>query len=223
MDDLGDILARVEIAASNSATLAEQQSARQENLRAWIDAECKKAFDKIPTEYREADLKKLQCPVPVNEIGFCLRGKTGIGKTYAATAIAKAAYRRALSLEARQRDTDTSASRAGGLIWQTCPALLSRIRSSFRNQSGETEAEIIAQYARCAVLLLDDVGAEKQTDFSAAILYAIISERRNWRRFTIITTNQNLEEISAWEPRLASRLAEMAEISLPDIDRRLMR
>jgi DNA replication protein DnaC len=83
--------------------------------------------------------------------------------------------------------------------------------------------QVLKEIAGYRTLILDDLGAEKQTDFSAATLYAIIARRRNWQQLTIVTSNQTLEEINAWEPRLASRLAEFHPIRLPDIDRRIQR
>ena len=220
MDGMQELLAAVLEKAKNSPTEAELQRERQESTTEWVDAELLAAWSQIPTEYRDADIKKIP-KINLNEIGFCLRGSTGIGKTYAATAIAKAAYRRLIVADAAKRDGDTSRTRVGDFVWMSVPAVLSRIRSTFGHNATETESDIVGRFSKCPVLVLDDLGAEKQTDFSAATLYTIISERRNWRRFTAITTNQTLAEIATWEPRLASRLAEMETVDLPQIDRRL--
>lgn len=109
------------------------------------------------------------------------------------------------------------------LSWTSAPYLLARIRDTFRKKSGQTERDIIDECIDSRVLLLDDLGAEKQTEFTGSTLYTILSGRRNRRRYTIITTNQALGEIDSWEPRIASRMAEMIHVKLPDRDRRLER
>ena len=83
--------------------------------------------------------------------------------------------------------------------------------------------EVFREFTEYRTLILDDLGAEKQTDFSAATLYAILARRRNLQRLTIVTSNQTLQEINAWEPRLASRLGEFSTVRLPNIDRRIVR
>jgi DNA replication protein DnaC len=52
--------------------------------------------------------------------------------------------------------------------------LLLRIRTSFSERSTLTEDEIIDQYTAHALLVLDDLGAEKTSDFSITTLYLII-------------------------------------------------
>jgi len=105
-------------------------------------------------------------------------------------------------------------------MWVSTPSLMVRLRSTF-NGSGETEFGILNELTKAKILLLDDLGAENDSSFSASTLYAILSERRNRRRVTIVTTNKTLAEIHEWEPRVASRLGEFATIKLPDIDRRI--
>lgn len=151
--------------------------------------------------------------------GACFFGATGIGKTYAATALARRllrlcpiAYNQAEARWYYPRNT---------LAWTSAPYLLARIRGTFRRKSGPDETDIIDEYASSRILLLDDLGAEKRTEFAGSTLYTILSERRNHRRFTIVTANQTLDDIAAWEPRIADRLAEMQHVALPNRNWRL--
>lgn len=72
--------------------------------------------------------------------------------------------------------------------------LLDRIRSTF-NSDKESKQEIMAMLMKCDVLILDDLGAEKPSEFAAEFLYTIIDYRYStWRRM-VITSNCSNEEL----------------------------
>lgn len=128
-----------------------------------------------------------------------LRGNTGSGKTHLAAAIFK-------------EKPDYSNK------FISIPQLLLKIRSSF-NGNGETEEEIINKYTEAPLLVLDDLGAEKITEYSITTLYLIIDRRVNECKKTIITTNLSQQEIEeALGSRIASRFAGMVniKIAMPD-------
>lgn len=154
------------------------------------------------------------------EYGACFFGPPGTGKTYAATALA---YQVLFGLPIYRRHAYEDRWVMDGLplSWVEVPYLLVRIRDSYNRQGGQTERQIVDECVKAHVLLLDDLGAEKQTVFTGATLYSILSRRRNRRRYTIITTNQSLDQIDEWEPRIASRMSEMLHVKLPNRDRRL--
>lgn len=62
------------------------------------------------------------------------------------------------------------------VVFQSVPELLQRIRSTFGN-SKETESEIMSALLRCDLLILDDIGAEKVTDWVQDALFRIIDGR----------------------------------------------
>lgn len=73
------------------------------------------------------------------------------------------------------------------------------------------------------VLLIDDIGAEKPTDWVLETFYTLINIRYEKKLATIFTSNLNLEELgSRFGDRIASRIVEMSEIiKLEGKDRRL--
>jgi DNA replication protein DnaC len=128
-----------------------------------------------------------------------LRGNTGCGKTHLAVAMVR----------------DRNVFKA---LFITVPDLLLKIRSSF-NGGSESEDEIIGRYSEIPILVLDDLGAEKVSEFAIATLYIILDRRIRECRKTIITTNLSKEEIEAtFGARIASRLAGMEniKINMPD-------
>ena len=129
-----------------------------------------------------------------------LRGNTGCGKTHLAVAM----------IENKNYHD---------VRFITVPDLLLKIRSSFNNPSGVNEDEIIREYSEIPILVLDDLGAEKTSEFAITTLYIILDRRIRDCRKTIITTNLSKEEIEAtFGARIASRLAGMEniKINMPD-------
>lgn len=179
----------------------------------------------VPVEYQDADPEKVPTLASICrrdcKNGVYFMGVPGIGKTYAATALAKKLI--AAGMIYNNPVTGAWYYKAKELAWASTPYLLARIRSTFRQRSTETEMQIIDRMTWPDILVLDDLGAENKTEFTGATLYTIISERRNACKITIITTNQTLDDIDAWEPRIASRMSEMLAVRLPGKDWRMGR
>lgn len=85
--------------------------------------------------------------------------------------------------------------------------ILARIKSTYRRRGGETEEMVLNDLRNYPALVIDDLGAEAQSDFNYATLYEIVKERDEHNRATIVTTNLSLAEIDKLEPRMASRLS----------------
>ncbi len=126
-----------------------------------------------------------------------LFGPTGCGKTHLAVAIVR---------EQRQR-----------YLIVTVPDMLLKIRSTYNQDMSEEDA--IAVYASVPVLVLDDLGAEKASDFSVERVQIILDRRIRQCLRTIITTNLPWQAIEdTYGARIASRMASMVniKISMPD-------
>ena len=135
--------------------------------------------------------------------GMVLYGNTGCGKTHLAVSLMREM--------ARVGDKQQ--------WFETVPDLLLKIRSSFRDGASETEDKIVDRYSTIPLLVLDDLGSEKATEFAITTLYIILDRRDREMLDTIITTNLSLEEIGGrLSARIASRLSGMKniKINMPD-------
>ena len=135
--------------------------------------------------------------------GVVLYGNTGCGKTHIAVSL--------------MRETVKTSDKKQW--FETVPDLLLRIRSSFRDKASETEEEIVDRYATVPLLVLDDLGSEKATEFAITTLYIILDRRDREMLDTVITTNLSLAEIGEkLSARIASRLSGMTniKINMPD-------
>jgi DNA replication protein DnaC len=141
-----------------------------------------------------------------------ITGKTGCGKTHLAAAIVK-------EIPTETKYFWNGCGHIPGTVFITAPELLLKARSAFSDSAKMSEEAIIDYYSGCDLLCLDDLGAEKTTEYAITTLYLIIDRRIREERQTIITTNLSLDGIeSTLGARVASRLAEMKiiKINMPD-------
>jgi DNA replication protein DnaC len=134
--------------------------------------------------------------------GLLLTGSIGVGKTHLAVGILQAlvAERGATGLFCDYRD------------------LLKQVQNSYNRSVEATELEVLRPVFEAEVLVLDELGAAKPTDWVWDTVAHILNTRYNDRRTTIITTNYpNLPPgtASAATGRGAAREA-MREESLGD-------
>ena len=99
------------------------------------------------------------------------------------------------------------------VVFQSVPELLGRIRSTFGRESRESESEIMSALLDCDLLILDDIGAEKVTDWVSDVLFRIIDGR--YRKNMPILYTSNLKP-SALHDKLGGRIYDrIMETSLP--------
>lgn len=203
-----------------------------DNISRWKEPEEKPKPPKrihingLPSAYKDCSfetyqgndklIKDLSELIRKNEDSIVLRGNTGCGKTHLAIAIAKKIF------------TEDSQVRGSwetipGTIFTTAPELLLKIRSAFREDAKQSEEQLIDYYSGCELLILDDLGSEKTSEFAVTTLYVIIDRRLRDCRKTIITTNMSQPEIEqTFGARIASRLSGMEniKINMPDYRKR---
>lgn len=91
------------------------------------------------------------------------------------------------------------------IYWQTAE-LLSKLRSSYEdNNPGPSYRVIIDRCRNADLLILDDLGIEKRTDWASEVIDSLIDYRYVNRLQTIFTTNMKPNQLS---PRIASRIKE---------------
>jgi DNA replication protein DnaC len=89
-------------------------------------------------------------------------------------------------------------------------AFASRCRESFRAE--ESVAGIVSELLDRDLLVFDDLGAEKTSDFVRESLLHLFDEAYCNGRPVVITSNLTIAQISTSEPRLASRITEMCAL-----------
>ncbi|MDF3291907.1 ATP-binding protein [Streptomyces silvisoli] len=106
------------------------------------------------------------------------------------------------------------------LRWQATTA--ADLYAHLRPRPGvDSERELMAM-ARCPLLILDDLGAAKSSEWTEELTYRLVNHRYNELLPTLITTNLSIRDLrDAVGDRVASRLAEMTErVILTGADRR---
>ena len=106
------------------------------------------------------------------EKGLLLMGPSGVGKTHLAVAALKDLLRR---------------GHAG--LFCDYRELLKEIQASYNPASESTEMGILEPIRVIEILVLDDLGASKPSDWVRDIVGIVLNARYNERRTTIITTN----------------------------------
>ena len=127
----------------------------------------------------------------VSRPGIYIYGQVGSGKTHLLSALSQL-------LMAEH-----------GITVCAVPAvkMLYRIRSTFSPESQEDTDYLVKGYSGVEVLFLDDLGAEKPSDWVKEIFYLIIDNRYNSMLPTFISSNYSPKELAAkLDDRLVSRL-----------------
>jgi DNA replication protein DnaC len=91
--------------------------------------------------------------------------------------------------------------------------MLETLRDSYNNDQLKASARTIMHRARSdALIILDDIGAEKPSEYAAEQLYALIDFRYRTQRSTIFTTNCTLKQLEIRiGQRSVSRIMEMCD------------
>ena len=96
-------------------------------------------------------------------------------------------------------------------IFIPVPELLQNIKYSYDDN---TDKEVLERYSDVDILVLDDFGIDKPSDWVLGILYLIINRRYENMKLTIFTSNFSVEEIAErlGDDRITSRIERMCKI-----------
>lgn len=141
---------------------------------------------------------------PIADRGLLLMGPCGTGKTHLAVGCL-------LEIIAQ--------GKPGRLLFSNFQDLIQQILMSFDSNQAPSRLEILGPVIAADLLVLDELGSQKPTQFVQDMLYYIINSRYNSHKATIFTTNYVDEPREAREEsletrigaRLRSRLYEMAD------------
>ena len=126
--------------------------------------------------------------------GLWLTGDVGTGKTTLAMLISK-----------------TALETGHSVAIYSLPKLLARVRRTYDGAPGEQSyLELFSRLTSVDLLHMDDLGAEKTSDWVLEQLYALINERYEQHRSLVVTTNLDETELeNQIGERTVSRLVEI--------------
>jgi DNA replication protein DnaC len=141
-------------------------------------------FDSFETRFPNAD-RSLQAallqarnfvkayPMDTDGKGLLLIGSIGVGKTHLAVSILQALI----------------AERGAKCLFYDYRDLLKDLQNSYDRKVDLSEQEVLAPVFAADVLVLDEIGASKPTDWAGDTIAHIVNTRYNDRKSTIVTTN----------------------------------
>ena len=145
---------------------------------------------------------KLAMEYPAVEQGLLFMGTVGVGKTHLAVSILKGLTERGFNC-----------------VFYEFGSLLKEIQNSYNINTQSSELKVLAPIFDAEVLVLDEIGASKPTEWVRDTMANIINTRYNDKKLTIFTTNYLDERRTEREEtleerigvRLRSRLFEMCK------------
>lgn len=132
-------------------------------------------------------------------IGLLIYGLPGNGKTYLVSSIANELLKQYIPV-----------------VCASINAILRQIQTCYRDRSNNTPETIINGLNQACLLIIDDLGAEQQTEWSKSMIYSLIDARYRRGLPLMITSNLNInpQETNSilaemYDRRTESRILEM--------------
>jgi DNA replication protein DnaC len=132
---------------------------------------------------------RLVCDYPAVDRGLLFMGPCGVGKTHLAAAILRGLLEKGIDC-----------------LFYELGSLLRKVQGSYGPDCRLSESEVLAPLYEAEVLVLDELGASKPTDWVRETTMQIVNARYNERRLTIFTTNYLDEGRGVGDETLAERV-----------------
>jgi DNA replication protein DnaC len=126
---------------------------------------------------------------PAVDRGLLFMGSVGVGKTHLAVSILKGLTERGFSC-----------------LFYEFGTLLKEIQDSYNVNTQSSELGVLSPVLNADVLVLDELGASKPTDWVRDTMAHVINTRYNEKKFTIFTTNYLDERPNDREETLEDRI-----------------
>jgi DNA replication protein DnaC len=127
---------------------------------------------------------------PAIDRGLLLTGPCGVGKTHLAVAIIRGLVERGVHC-----------------LFYEFGSLLKQIQESYNTLSQTSEMKLLTPVYEAELLVLDELGATKPTDWVRDTMMQVINARYNDRKLTIFTTNYTDEYRGPAEETLEDRIS----------------
>jgi len=127
---------------------------------------------------------------PAVDRGLLLMGSVGVGKTHLAVSILKGLTERGFSC-----------------LFYEFGSLLKEIQDSYNSNTRSSELGVLSPVLSTDILVLDELGASKPTDWVRDTMAHVINTRYNEKKFTIFTTNYLDERSKEGEETLEDRIS----------------
>ncbi len=121
----------------------------------------------------KADVTRFMERYPLIDVGLLLLGPCGVGKTHLAVALLKAII----------------TERGDSGVFYDFRDLLREIQASWNPVSQASEVEVLRPVLDATVLVLDELGSNKPTDWVRDTVAFIINSRYNDKKATLFTSN----------------------------------
>lgn len=185
----GDLLAKVKnLAAARGADISDEPE--QVDAMAWVKAQAESRWPGLcPARYQDADMdlvdpsarEVLQGWLADPTTNLVILGPCGVGKTYAAWAVLRRLHLAGVNIAGMSASDMLDANRP--------------------------DRQRPLRYNASSVALLDDLAAERRTDWTQDVLTRWLDERHNLLRPVIATSNADTATLEEWlGPRAWSRL-----------------
>jgi len=126
---------------------------------------------------------------PAVDRGLLFMGTCGVGKTHLSVAILRGLIEKGIPC-----------------VFYEFGTLLKEIQNSYNPVSQTSELKVLAPVFEAEVLVLDELGASKPTDWVRDTMMQIINTRYNDKKLTIFTTNYLDSRCTEWEETLVDRI-----------------